>query len=233
MYNKKIWDKIDRYSKKLKAIEFLGGKCEMCGETNLFKLSFHHIDPNEKEFNLQELRSRRWSKIEKEIIKCKVLCRNCHEKLHKDNDKINRYKTNKKIFLEFKGTDSCEICGYNECNAALDFHHPKDKDFMLGKVSIQYNSIGDLTNKIENELNKCIVICKNCHILKHSDTKFYDEYKNEIIEKSKNLKEVQPKLDIDEIKRLYESGLKQVDIAKKFNAKKGTISGIIKKIKGG
>ena len=233
MYDKKIWDKIDRYSKKLKAVEYLGGKCEMCGETNIFKLCFHHKDPNEKEFNFQEMRNSRWSKIEKEIVKCVVLCRNCHEKLHKDNDKVNRYKINKKVFLEFKGVNGCEICGYNDCNSSLDFHHLNDdKDFMLGKLSIQYNSNEDLTVKIEDELNKCKVLCRNCHILEHSDIEFFNKYKEEIIKKSQNLKEVQPKIDRDVVRQMYNNGIRQVDIAKHFKAKKGTISGIIKEIRG-
>lgn len=104
---------------------------------------------------------------------------------------------------------------------------------VLGRLGIQYNSLEDLTNKIEDELNKCQIICKNCHALKHSDLEFYEKYKDEIEKKSKNLKEVQPKIDRKKVKELYDNGIKQVDIAKYFKAKKGTISGIIKEIKGG
>lgn len=232
MYDKKIWDKIDRYSKKLKAVEYLGGKCEMCGETNIFKLCFHHKDPNEKEFNFQEMRNSRWSKIEKEIVKCVVLCRNCHEKLHKDNDKVNRYKINKKVFLEFKGVNGCEICGYNDCNSSLDFHHlnKNDKDFMIGENYITYNNIEDLTIKLAEELDKCIILCKNCHRIEHTDIDFFDKNKDEITKKSKTTKEVIKKIDRNEIKKLYENGMKQIEISKYFNASKGTISNIIKEL---
>ena len=38
----------------------------------------------------------------------------------------------KRWALEYKGS-KCEICGYNKCPEALDFHHknPKEKDFSL------------------------------------------------------------------------------------------------------
>lgn len=60
---------------------------------------------------------------------------------------------------------------------------------------------------------------------------FLKKNKDKIIEKSNNLKEVQRKIDRDKIKKLYENGMKQTDIAKYFNASKGTISNIIKELK--
>lgn len=231
--NRKIWSKIDKYSKKLKSINYLGGCCEMCGENSIFKLCFHHLNPECKEFDINDIIYKRWSIIKNEIDKCQLLCRNCHNKLHFDNQKINRYKNNKKIFLEFKGINGCEKCGYNECNASLDFHHINDdKIINLGKMSIQFNSIEDLTEKVSNELNKCIVICRNCHSLEHSDVEFYNEYMNEIIEKSENIKEVQKKIDRNIVKDLYNNGMRQIDISKYLQANKSTISDIIKEIKG-
>lgn len=31
-------------AKKIKGIKLLGSKCEICGNENIFHLSFHHID---------------------------------------------------------------------------------------------------------------------------------------------------------------------------------------------
>ncbi len=227
--DKNIWTKIYKFSKKLKAINYLDGKCEMCGEDNFFKLCFHHIDDKEKENNLNKMKQSRWSKIEIEISKCKLLCQNCHQKLH-NNNKTNRYKTNKRIFLEFKGINGCEKCGYNKNNSSLDFHHFDKKNFILSNISITCNNINKLTFEIENEINKCVVLCKNCHSLEHADVEFFEKYKDIILEKSKNLKEIQPKIDRSKVKELYESGMKQVDISKYFNSKKGTISEIIKEL---
>jgi predicted HNH restriction endonuclease len=52
------------------------------------------------------------------------------------------------------------ICGYGHCPEALDFHHrdPKQKSFGL--------SVRGLTRsweKIQKELDKCILVCANCH----------------------------------------------------------------------
>lgn len=59
--------------------------CCECGENHPSTLDFHHIDPLTKDNNVTEGVCRnRWSKerILREIKKCKVLCSNCHRKLH-------------------------------------------------------------------------------------------------------------------------------------------------------
>lgn len=227
------YKKLNRITKKIKAINYLGGKCEECGETNIFMLEFHHKNKFEKENTIWEIQDNRWSTIEKELKKCKILCGNCHNKLHFGENNNSKWKNNKKIYLEYKGISGCQKCGYNECNSSLDFHHlnTNEKDFMIGEIYITYNSISDLTDKLLDELNKCVVLCKNCHKLEHTDIEFFEKNKDKIIEKSNNLKEVQRKIDRDKIKKLYENGMKQTDIAKYFNASKGTISNIIKELK--
>jgi hypothetical protein len=71
--------------KKLKLIALRGSKCEYCGyNKNLASLQFHHIDPNEKDDQM-DMRKLANSKIEwclKELDKCKVLCANCHAEEH-------------------------------------------------------------------------------------------------------------------------------------------------------
>ena len=69
--------------KKQRAINLLGGKCEICGyDKCIAALDFHHIDPTKKDATLKELTVKRWVYIEKEIRKCKLLCSNCHRELH-------------------------------------------------------------------------------------------------------------------------------------------------------
>lgn len=59
-------------------------KCEVCGETFIYCLEFHHPDFKAKEMNISNMAHRGWSKerILKEIKKCIVLCANCHRKEH-------------------------------------------------------------------------------------------------------------------------------------------------------
>ena len=60
--------------------------------------------------------------------------------------------------LEYKG-NKCIHCGYDRCPAALDFHHvdPSKKSF---NISIAYIRAW---HHIQNELDKCILLCANCH----------------------------------------------------------------------
>ena len=69
-----------------------------------------------------------------------------------------RQKDTKRKCVEYKG-GSCIICGYNKCNAALEFHHldPNEKDF---EISSKLTSSWE---KIQQELDKCILVCSNCH----------------------------------------------------------------------
>lgn len=231
--DKNTWVKIDYWAKKLKALEFLGKKCSDCGETNIFKLAFHHTNPMIKDAKINDLKYGRWSNIEREIMKCILLCNNCHNKFHANQEtkcKDDIFKNNKKIYLEFKGIFECEECGYNENNSSLEFHHlSNDKDFILSEINVKYRNVNELTYEIKKELNKCIVLCRNCHIVKHTDTEFYKKYEKEILEKSNSLKEIQSKLDRDKVINLYNSGVTQIKIAEHFNAAKSTISNIIKK----
>ncbi len=61
--------------------------------------------------------------------------------------------------MELKG-GKCELCGYKSCIWALDFHHldEKTKSFSL--------SVRGLTRSwalIKNEVEKCVLVCANCH----------------------------------------------------------------------
>lgn len=61
--------------------------------------------------------------------------------------------------IEYKG-GCCEICGYNKCAAALEFHHkdPNEKEFLLSQRNLR-----TFNEEITNELDKCSLLCANCH----------------------------------------------------------------------
>lgn len=74
-----------RSKMKRKAIEYMGGKCQ-CGYSKCDKaLHFHHLDPNEKDFQISASNNRSWNVIVKELDKCVLLCANCHAEEHDKN----------------------------------------------------------------------------------------------------------------------------------------------------
>lgn len=70
---------------------------------------------------------------------------------------------NKRYLLDLKG-GKCEICGYDECVDALEFHHinPNDKSFNIGD-KLLWNR-----EKLAEEAKKCMLLCCNCHRELHS-----------------------------------------------------------------
>ena len=64
----------------------------------------------------------------------------------------------KQKLVEYKG-GKCEICGYDKCIDALEFHHlnPSEKEFTI--CSGDYKSF----EKAKKEADKCILVCANCH----------------------------------------------------------------------
>lgn len=80
-------------------------------------------------------------------------CRKCRQKRVK---KLQRHKKEKLVSL-FGG--KCCLCNYNKCLRALDFHHI-DPASKLPKFK---NFIDFSFEDIVKELEKCILVCANCH----------------------------------------------------------------------
>ena len=70
-----------------------------------------------------------------------------------------RRKRLKELAVESKG-GKCEVCGYDRCMSALDFHHldESQKSFSLGTRGLTRSWA-----KIEEEIKKCFLMCANCH----------------------------------------------------------------------
>lgn len=65
-------------------------------------------------------------------------------------------KKKKKKAIDYLG-GKCSKCGYNKCDAALEFHHIEGKDREPAKL------IAGSWKKLQPELDKCILVCANCH----------------------------------------------------------------------
>lgn len=74
-----------------------------------------------------------------------------------------RRKKLKVLAIDYKGGE-CEDCGYNKSPSALEFHHidPTMKEF-----GISGNGITRSIETIKTELDKCLLLCANCHREEH------------------------------------------------------------------
>jgi len=65
-----------------KLIEYAGRACTVCGYSkSLRSLSFHHINPETKKFNVSGNYSRSWEALKAEAEKCILVCANCHAEI--------------------------------------------------------------------------------------------------------------------------------------------------------
>ena len=87
----------------------------------------------------------------------KARCKKCHNKITTKDGKNKRIKA-----IELFG-GCCQHCGYDKCYAALEFHHidPTIKDVNYGTMR------GWTFSRIKKELDKCILLCANCHREEH------------------------------------------------------------------
>lgn len=110
--------------------------------------------------------------------RCCVSCNKEHQRLwwqknkHKQQQKVKANRNRLKDFvLELKNKYNCLICGENN-PLVLDFDHLENK---LTDVS-RMIKIGTKQENILEEINKCRVLCSNCHRIKthiENDTYIY------------------------------------------------------------
>lgn len=80
-------------------------------------------------------------------------CKKC------DNlETIKRFRTYKKQAVAYKG-GKCVKCGYNKCLGSLDFHHRESTQKDPNWRKMRNWPI----EKIKAELDKCDLVCRNCH----------------------------------------------------------------------
>lgn len=81
-------------------------------------------------------------------------CKTCTGK--QTTDRTRHFKS---LMIEYKG-GKCICCGYSKYDGALDFHHldPEQKDFNPSKMRCT-----TFDNRIKKELDKCVLLCSNCH----------------------------------------------------------------------
>ena len=96
-----------------------------------------------------------------------TLCKPCKRSYNKKrNNKIKAWVNN------YKSSRGCEKCGYSFDThssfktSALEFHHAQDnKKFAIGNAQ----ELGYSIESIQEEINKCVLLCSRCHAELHSN----------------------------------------------------------------
>lgn len=70
-----------------------------------------------------------------------------------------RRKKIRTMAIDYKG-EKCIFCGYTKCIEALEFHHVRNDGKDFGISSKGYTRSWE---RVKQELDKCILVCANCH----------------------------------------------------------------------
>ncbi len=170
--------------------------CIRCGENDPACLHFHHRNKADKKSNIASyvFAASSLEKFIAELHKCDVLCANCHAIEHwQESDKISDLEERRAMlqnklhdgtdlgwlkrrrirnqlrqlettlwFFRYKHALRCQLCGMDH-PGCIQFHH-RDKDEKKNEVSnLRQTSIKQLLH----EMNKCDVLCANCHAKLH------------------------------------------------------------------
>lgn len=155
--------------------------CRECGEREPVCLDFHHREPATKLFNIGKNLSRfsNAQVLRDEIAKCDVVCGNCHLRHHPSvravrdpsakkylngvGDRARREERWGHAIARAKGA-GCTLCAESD-QRVLQFHHldPALKVFQIGS----YKQM-PLKTDVWAEVQKCMVLCVNCHRRVHA-----------------------------------------------------------------
>lgn len=148
--------------------------CRNCTESDPACLDFHHLSSADKEMAVNKMVPYGYSKsdIEAEMEKCEILCANCHAKEHVSAPEARvmaegaqtRVERLRQWAYEYKRTRGCQRCPETD-PVYLQFHHVSEKHAGVSEMIAN----GEPESDIRAEVEKCIVLCANCHRKEHYD----------------------------------------------------------------
>lgn len=120
-------------------------KCTRCNNLKL-------INEFYKQIQRGEINRQQWEYRDSMCKKCRIIY------------SCERSRKIKKQCIEYLG-GKCLHCGLIDDQVVYDFHHldPKTKEFNLSKKNIIFE-------KAKKELDKCILLCSNCHRKLHKNS---------------------------------------------------------------
>ncbi len=171
--NRKTLEKHRRFLQDIKNVP-----CKDCLESfHYCVMEFDHLPEFKKEFNISRVSQRIGrEKLLNEIAKCEVVCSNCHRirtykrkyptgYVLKRKSKINEYIKSLKVA-------PCTDCEKTYPFYVTDFdHRPNEiKNFNIAEWMKQSDKSKE---RIIQEINKCDLLCTNCHRLRSFNNKVW------------------------------------------------------------
>jgi 5-methylcytosine-specific restriction endonuclease McrA len=118
--------------------------------------------------------------------KCKTCNKEYQAKWYKDNrrkhmDRVNHVRNRNKertrdFIYEHLSKNPCNICGESDI-LVLEFDHMRDKKFNISEAIADNFSIETL----KKEIDKCQVLCANCHRRKTAIEQNHYRYKKQLV----------------------------------------------------
>jgi hypothetical protein len=180
-----------RTANRNKLHEYLSAQqCSGCGIRDLATLEFDHRDPALKLSDVSNMvqKGLSWATILSEIDKCDVVCANCHrrrtarqfdwhkvarralvlpvlprrgteeyERIKSRRSGLARRDRNRRLVWKYLAQHPCVLCGEAD-PVVLEFDHVGTKERDIGWLVP-----ASCTARILNEIEKCRVLCANCH----------------------------------------------------------------------
>lgn len=82
-------------------------------------------------------------------------CKTCWQKINTERQILKKEKA-----IQYLG-GKCRKCGFVGPYPCYDFHHIKEKNFAISRIK------NHTWEKIQKELDNCILLCANCHRIVH------------------------------------------------------------------
>lgn len=196
-----------RWAKRYRAVQELGGKCIRCGETNIFKLDFHHKDPKEKDFGISQLSQHAtWDTLKNEIDKCILLCRNCHTEFHMEE-------------TEKKYNDNFEKIVEKSKEVHIIFRQKLDDERIYEMLKKGF-SLNFISQSLKKDVSTIRDVAIRLEVL----------HNEKLFKRIEEYNDTKQKISNDVLLKLYNEGKSVKDIALMYNMNKSTLFPRIKKL---
>lgn len=93
-----------------------------------------------------------------------------------NSNEVMKCQRKKKLDAIEKFGGKCQECGYDKCINALEFHHLDDKKEKPTYIIMRWS-----WERVKKELEKCILLCANCHREVHYKARDIDPTTNRYV----------------------------------------------------